>query len=301
MANNFSEILSVQQDAAIHFLHKQQTLALPEIMRVSKGFSDDDDLGSTLEFLFRLLGDRAAGAMALLGVVLPWDAEIVLRSYYECSVRILYFSLSDVEAQDQLVDEFWNILGAASDQRRARKAHFAKKIFDANDSGSRDIFALMELDSMQRSKGSLNKKARQAIEQRWSFAGMIDELDRLPRLGEKFDQFKSLLHIYGMASHLSHSDSGAIDLMLDRALRDPSEAAIVRICQCSRILTDIASLGAFSTFAIFKSLDLDMNIAGTISEDAAGIFELGQPIHSAFHQSQTAFYDSWLRPNNSER
>lgn len=297
MSEDLSEVLSSQQEATLQFLHKQQALGLTEIVKVSKGYSEYDDLGSTLEFLFRLLGDRAAGTMALLGMVLPWDAEIVLRSYYECCIRILYISLSAPETRKLLVDEFWNILGAASDQRRASKARFASKIFPTDDTASRDVFNLMQLDSMQREKGTINKKQRQAIEQRWSFFGMINELDRLPKSTRETDQFKSLLHIYGMASHLSHSDSGAIDLMLDRALRNQHEAGIVRMSQCSRIMSDIASLGAFSTHSIFKCLELDANIATKIGEEAMAIVEIGAPIHAAFRESQATFYNSWLRPN----
>lgn len=301
MPVDLASVLSSQQEATISWLHQVTERALPEIVSVSKGFSEDDDLGSTLEFLFRLQCDRATGVMALLGMGLAWDAEIVLRSYYECCVRSLFISLSAAEIQDQLIEEFWNVLGAASDQRRARKAHFAKKIFTAQDVASRDIFNLMQLDSMKRPKGSINKKQRQVIQKKWSFDGMIDELDRLPTSEEQADQFKSLLHIYGMASHLAHSDSGAIDLMLDRALRTRDEATLVKMTQCSRIMSDLVNLGTFSMHSIFKCLKINLEIATDLGRDAMQISDIGSPIRAAFHESQSEFYDSWLRPKKNDR
>lgn len=300
MDSDLSKVLSSQQEATLDWLHQIKFEALPKIVNVSKGFSEDDDLGSTLEFLFRLQCDRAAGVMALLGMGLPWDAEIVLRSYYECCVRILFISLAAPEVQNERIDEFWNVLGAASDERRARKAHFAKKIFSSEDSSSRDIFSLLELESMKRPKASINKKERQAIEQKWSFSGMIEELDRTSRSKHKTDQFKSLLHIYGMASHLTHSDSGAIDLMLDRALRSRPEAALVNMSQCSRIMSDLVSLGAFTTLSTYKCLEIDEEVAIDLGKKAMQISDMGSPIRSAFHESQTEFYNSWLRPKMAD-
>jgi hypothetical protein len=59
-----------------------------------------------------------------------WDAEIILRSFYEKSAKLLYVMLSENGEKQQLIDEFWGDLGSVYDRKTAQRAVYAEKLFD---------------------------------------------------------------------------------------------------------------------------------------------------------------------------
>ncbi len=79
----------------------------------------------TLKKLFAYLASRNQAISFLVSWGYSWDAEIVLRLFYETAAKILFVCYAEDQEKPALIDEFWNKLGSINDRRRARKAEFS--------------------------------------------------------------------------------------------------------------------------------------------------------------------------------
>lgn len=281
------------RDSGWQFLIAQRS----EIQRLVDISERKDEFSGLLYRLVLYLGERGRGVLALLGADLAWDAEIVLRSYYECASKILYLTLSPEDDQVRLVHEFEVVLAEASDKKRARKAGLAENAAREEAQGAKDVFRLMRSEKMIRKTVSIKKSERQLIEARWSFSGIIDQLAKVEVDGQSLNDSQSLLHIYGMASHLIHSDAGALDFMEDRAMRDPEELAILEAAHMARIVSDLVSLGAFCSASIGRALGGRKGwMAGSLVH-LDNVAALSKELGAQFYDSQREFYDRMLDRN----
>jgi len=63
--------------------------------------------------------------------------------------------------------------------------------------------------------------------------------------------------MYGQQSHLIHADESALDLMLDRRLRNPEELELLVCSHVCQIFSDQVSLWTFSTSALLHRFNLE--------------------------------------------
>ncbi len=250
---------------------------------------------STLALLLRYYVDRGQGVLSLLQNGLHWDAEILLRTCYECASKTLVIALSPPLERDHLVWEFWVPLGEAADRKTVRKAIFAERVFPDAADHARDVFRLLRDPRMIRDRLGLSKKARQRLEQKWSFSELVESLTELQVGDQKLAEARSLLHGYGMASHLAHADSRAMDLMLDRALRPPVELQLLQDGHVARIVSDLIAIGGFCVHAVHDALDSPDVSFRDMQRQAAIVLGTAASIGEAFYESQRTFYEK-MRP-----
>ena len=153
-----------------------------------------------------------------------------------------------------MIEEFWSHLGEAADRKTARKAGYAEDVLPKDDQNGRDIFRLLRQPQMIRETLRLTKSDRQRLGQQWSFSGIIESLSQLKLGDEQLTGILSLLHNYGIASHLPHADCNAMDLMRDRALRPSDELLLLQDAHAARIITDVVSIGTVCSDLIGKHL-----------------------------------------------
>ena len=254
--------------------------------------TEPNDVPRTLCALFQYFLDRGRAVLALLTSRLDWDAEILLRTCYECAPKILVIALTPPSERAKLVWEFWVALGETADRKTARKAGYAEMVFPKAGRDERDVFRLLRHPGMIRGSLELNKAARRRLEHKWSFSELIETLADLQQNGWKLNDMRSLLHNYGMASHLAHADCNALDLMTDRALRDSEELTLLQDAHAARIVTDLVSIGTFCAHAMAECLALPKERLRDLWPQTKIVLAVGKEIASAFYESQRAFYDS---------
>ena len=279
--------------------HTQDTLALqqrivPHVFSDSEVHSERYEVARTLGMLFQYLLDRGQAVLGLLANRLDWDAEIVLRTYYECALKILFIALSPATEQVTIVWEFWVPLGQAADRKTARKAGFAEQAFPEADHEDRNVFRLLQDPRMVRDSLNLTRAVRRRLAQKWSFSELIEALAAMERDGRELAEVRSLLHVYGMSSHLAHADCNAMDLMTDRALRDRDELPLLQDAHAARIATDLLSIGWFCTHAICGALHAPSETLGQLRKQLEVGLTISEEITKAFHKSQRSFYDAML-------
>ena len=247
---------------------------------------------ATLCALLQYYMDRGDAVLSLLANRLDWDAEILLRTCYECASKILFIALSPQNERANLVWEFWIPLGEVSDRKTARKADFAERAASHTNEYVRDVFGTLRDPRMIRNRLGLNKKDRRSLEQKWSFSELIESLADLPLGNKRLSDVRSLLHSYGMASHLAHADSTAMDLMADRALRDPGELRLLRDSHAARIASDLIVFGSFCIHVASAALGLRDLTLSDLGEQANEVSDMTSKIQDEFFTSQRTFYES---------
>ena len=274
------QTLEMQRETVSHFVTKANCENQP------------DRVHETLSMLLRYYLDRGAAVLSLLEIRLDWDAEIVLRTCYECAVKILFIALNPRSDRESLVWEFWVPLGEAGDRKAARKASFAEKGISHTDEGARDALRLLRDPRMIRARLGLSKKTRRHLEQKWSFSELVEALTELHLGDQKLVEARTLLHNYGMASHLAHADSKALDLMMDRTLRSSDELRALQDGHAARIASDLIGIGNFCIHAVFLAENTRDSPLRDLRRKAETILAIKTEIDRIFYDSQRSFYDN---------
>jgi len=66
-----------------------------------------DPVVHTLRNLTKYLSERNQTASMLVSWGYTWDAEIILRSFYETAARILFICFAEKDKRQELANEFW--------------------------------------------------------------------------------------------------------------------------------------------------------------------------------------------------
>lgn len=246
----------------------------------------------TVRALIRYQFDRCLGAYCLIVNGLLWDGEVVLRVVYEAAAKVLFIAAHSDEAREKLATEYWQELGSIHDRKGADKARLAERFsrrFNADDAR---VFRHLQNSEIFDVSGGGNKKRRNQVEQRWSFSEIAKELARTSDAHVRVDGFEAMTHIYGMASHLAHANSKALDLMEDRATRthDLYDLEATHIC---RMLSDMVSLGCFSLAFADRVVTGRLTMSGNLQKVFQRIHQATLQFHEEFDRSQDDYYARW--------
>ncbi len=260
------------------------------VFRTKIASSDESNLAeSTLQKLIQYQFDRCLGAYCLIINGLVWDAEIIVRSVYETSAKVLLIASAIGENRNTLVSEFWDGLAAIYDKKGADKAEIAKRIFAEESENDVRIFEALQDPSLFAVEAMENKRSRDKIEQRWAFSNIVKRLSQTSAEHRRIVGFDALTHMYGMMSHLAHASPKALDLMEDRATRGEDLVAL-ETAHISRMLSDLVHLTGFSLRFAYASM------AGSLAEDdplnsvVEIMHEASAQISAKFHSSQDGLY-----------
>ncbi|WP_376960233.1 DUF5677 domain-containing protein [Azospirillum sp. A26] len=284
----------MNNDSSIHALQEVNLQCLTHIRDeiqslFSRYGSDSFPETQTLKCLFWYLSSRNQAVSFLISHGYLWDSEIILRSFYEVAAKILFISFSEDNEKAVLIDEFWNGLGSINDRKRARKAAYAEQIFEAG-SMSAEVFSALQDDRTFDLQAEGSKTQRKRIEQKWSFSEIIEQLDQKVSHGKPLEGIKSMLHMYGIASHLIHADQAAMDLMHDRATREHGEREILEAAHVARIMSDQVNITWFCADALRQNFKGEFIDNVKLRELLKEFAKLSDPFHANFSESQRDFY-----------
>jgi hypothetical protein len=241
----------------------------------------------TLRVLSSYSLDRSRGAYCLLVNGLVWDAEIVLRSVYECFAKIMLIAHHKGEPAQAIVQEFWNDLSAIYDRKGAERSYPAENLAGQEDDDARVFRALRDEALFSLDPVGI-KPTRKQVEQRWSFSGIIDALTRKGGIGEVLG-LDALGHAYSMSSHLAHASPKAFDLMEDRSLRGEDLQAL-EVSHVCRILSDMVSLNCFGIYYAERAWKTMERMPRRLDEAFRLLHDATKPYKERFARSQVAFY-----------
>jgi len=247
----------------------------------------------TLRVLNHFEQDRIRAAYCLIVNGLVWDAEVIIRVVYETFAKVAFLATASEEQRDELLDEYWELLGAVYDRQGALKAEASKRLFDrvGNNGGSRVMAALCD-GRVYRTAPLESKSFRKQLEQRWSFSGILEVLKKI-RLGNApLAGIEALAHSYSMSSHFAHANSRALDLLEDRATRG-SDLLLLEVGHICRMLNDMISIASFSLFLTERSWAGGNEMPEPLAAASRAMSDSTKPFETEFEASQDGLYSNW--------
>jgi len=254
----------------------------------SRYISDHTDISTTLRMLFKYQSERSQTVSFLISYGYAWDAEIILRSFYEVTAKILFVCLTQEDQKAGLMSEFWEGLGDINNRRTARKAEFSEQISRRSGNAYDEaVFSFLQNERFFPKDDSFSRTQRKRLKQKWSFSEIIQSLSATSGLQE----INSLFHMYGMASHLAHADCNALELMIDRDIRETDERTLLERAHLCRIMSDQVGLAFFSAEALRRHFKAEFENKSLFSV-VDRFFRLTKPVSDAFDETQKEFYRS---------
>ncbi|WP_085901653.1 DUF5677 domain-containing protein [Kiloniella majae] len=219
-----------------------------------------------------------------------WDAEMILRSFYEANVKIWYLCSLQGADREAAVEEFWGAFLDVHAHKRRVKAGLVKSVSqNLRREFHTKIFSALEDDKINQFYEG-NKKDRRDVEQRWSFSSLIKKLETTPKNILDFSSIRALEHSFGLQSHLLHADVSALDLMHDRKIRSAEELEALTGSHVCRIFSDQISIWAMTSIAVWSATGTKCPKGDEIASTVDKVHKLIRPFSERFEASQSDSY-----------
>lgn len=236
----------------------------------------------TVSFLLTATARASESAFLLCAYGQLWDAEVLVRSALEGSLKLAYllqgretFAARHSEYADQLFE-----IALLKDHRKAQSLLAA--VPDPDAPRWRPIRDLLLPDNEVAELSARHKAARRDLESRWGFTGLVAELSRSG--DPNFKGVGALAHSYSMASHVQHADMVGASIALERDHRPTERRDAVHLAHEGRLLSDLLDFLFLRLAVGYRFVAADMS---QLVDMKAAIDEARAPFRQAAEQ--------WLR------
>lgn len=195
----------------------------------------------------RTLGDllsasarSSESALLLVAYVQLWDAEILVRSVTEASLKFCYLLQRREEFEErhrEFASDLFQI-GLFKDHKKA--VELLAVVPNSDDRVWKPIKDRLLSDAELSSIGTAFSSAeRRSLDGRWGFTGLIGEF---ARSGDELTKgFTGFSHGYSMASHIHHADAIGISIAMERDTRSTERRDAILLTHGARLICDTLS------------------------------------------------------------
>ncbi|MCA1818763.1 MAG: hypothetical protein LC620_01700 [Halobacteriales archaeon] len=221
--------------------------------------------------------------LLLTSSVKPWDGDALLRSVIEGTAKFLHLAHGSPEERAAKLREFDIDLPEINRiKRHKRAADFLAAIPNPNDDEWRPLREVLLPPSELAELGEkYPRKARQTLESRWSFGGIVTEMERIP--DHPFKGMRHLLHNYGLSSHIIHQDSDGVSIVTDRIARSTERREAVTLAHCGRVVSDVVSMTLLRATAAVALAGTETAWLIPLLKRREALAASIQPAHGQFH------------------
>lgn len=192
-----------------------------------------DTIGNLLSASVR----STESALLLIAYGQLWDAEVLVRSVFESTLKFAYLIQSHDTFKDryrEFADEQPEII-ALQDDRKARQLLDAIK--DPRADSWRPIRDMV-LPNEKREQLAFRypKTYRRQMDMKWGYGSMLNSLSN--SVDTLFANFTGLSYEYSVASHIHHADFIGISVPLERDRRSPERRDAIHLAHLARLISD---------------------------------------------------------------
>jgi hypothetical protein len=204
--------------------------------------------------------------LLLVGNVRLWDADVLVRSVVEGSLKFTFLLIGDETERKQKLHEFADVLFEMSAlKRNSRLEEILKVLQDPNADEWRPFREmLLSPGSIAALKTKYPRDVRRAVEQRWSFGAICSALRRSGTPG--LSQLGHMMFNYGMSSHIAHQDSVGIGMVWERNGRSQERRDAVELAHGARLITDVCMMSWLRARMLFTRCNLDVSLLKPLYE-----------------------------------
>lgn len=184
-----------------------------------------------------------------------WDAEIVLRSVFEGTIKFAYL-LESPSTLDERCHEYSEALPTISKLRWHMKSEEALKALGDQGEPSRQPFReiLLTEAEIEALRKQYPREVRQRIEARWGFTELVAAMSRPG--GALGSVGRSALHSYMVSSHLIHMTDEGVWMPYERDIRPQARRDAITLGHASRLMSDCLELTFLRAISIRRFLGI---------------------------------------------
>lgn len=195
----------------------------------------------------------AQSAMQLIWSGCVWEAEIIIRTILEASIRLAYICIDKSEVEDK-VFEYNEVLANVYQTKREKRMDAYLKNVNSDDPVLKKSFE--EVIAIHPSS-DMNRKRRQQIERKWAFNELTTKIDSYGL--DYLNKMTYFANSYGTASHIVHADSDGVGMIWERDSRSNDEKEAITYGHIARELSDIFWLSVMRTYVISKLFNIPVD------------------------------------------
>lgn len=236
-------------------------------------------------------GERCQSLNLLLQEWKLWDCDILMRVATECATRFIFVSVANVSERADRIHEYEVGLNEIEDLQRSEKAK--PSVVSSSDPDTAMLLGGIVLSPEKEAalRARWPKAKRAQIKQKWSFSEMVRQLSEVHNERIDLRHYKSLLHGYGLSSHLIHADQTAINVYWDRQERETHIRRLQEQAHFARLATSQVSILFLCWRAISVATGIDSQNLVPV-KGLKALEEHADTYHRAFAESQAHLYQS---------
>jgi hypothetical protein len=208
-----------------------------------------------------------------------WDADILVRSVMEGTLKYLFILQGSIDEQLQKSCEYWERL---PDFAVLKRQHRATKLLEevAKDTNAsewepiRDI--LVSKDKLDRISATTSGKNRLRLAQKWSFSEVAKHF--ATHENKKYHGIGCLAYSYGMQSHIIHQDGDGVGMIWERNRREVERRDAIELAHGGRVISDLCHFGLIRAHEILTACQANTK---PVQDIADGYGKLFNSIHEA--------------------
>jgi hypothetical protein len=252
-------------------------------MAVVGGYAGlEPDERETIGYLASATARASESALLLCAYGQLWDAEVLVRSAMEGSLKFAYLLQAPSAFQDRHREYARDLFDIALLKGHRRAEELLATARDPEDAEWRPIRdRLLSREQLVELNARHGRTSRRELEQRWGFTRLVGAL--VGSGDSLFRDLGSLAHAYSMASHVQHADFVGASIPLDRDRRSPARRETLHLAHLGRLVTDVLSL-------LYLRLAVGYRFVGA---DVTPLAEAKVMVEAASGWGRDA-YDAWM-------
>ncbi|TIX44378.1 MAG: hypothetical protein E5W81_20515 [Mesorhizobium sp.] len=211
---------------------------LPSMAPVSRHEHWEPAERRTLGYLLSASARSSESALLLVANGQLWDAEILVRSVTEGSIKFYYLLQQPDTFKERHDDYSRDLYRIALFKDHKKAAELLAAVPNPDDHEWKPIRDQLLSDDEFAAIGNAQTSAgRRSLEAKWGFTGLVGEL---ARSGDNLSRgFTGFAHGYSMASHVLHADFVGTSMALDRDLRSLERRDAILLAHGTRLISDV--------------------------------------------------------------
>lgn len=231
------ELIASQRERAEAGLTTARKL-LPLMSKVTKHSRWAADERETILFLLSATARATESALLLCAYGQLWDAEILVRSVLEGSLKFAYMLQAPETFAARYREYSRDLFSIALVKDHRKCEELLASVSYPDHPEWRPIKDLLLTPEELAERSAIHDRARRReLESRWGFTGLVVELIRS---GDPlFRRLGAIAHSYSTASHIHHMDMVGASIPLDRDRRPAERRETIHIAHEERLVFDI--------------------------------------------------------------
>ena len=186
-----------------------------------------------------------------------WDADVVVRSVTEGSLKFAFLLLGDAAERKTKLHEYEHVLFELSALKRSARVEEILAVMPADEDSQSLRELVLSPEHAEQIRAAYPREVRRTIEQRWSFGEICAALKRTGTPG--LSHLGLMMYNFGMSSHVAHQDIVGVGMAWDRNGRSVERREAVELAHGARMISDVTVMSWIRAHFLYQRCGLNID------------------------------------------